>query len=450
MNRLIDSALLDWKSTPRRRVLLVRGARQVGKTFAVRELGKSFENYVEINFERDIEVTSFFEGSIDPEAICRKLSIFARKPLIPGRSLLFFDEIQAFPPALHALRFFHESIPDLHVVSAGSLLEFALSEIPSQGVGRLTSLHMHPLCFPEFLMALGEKRLGEAIGKAAKSGMPLDEPFHRRGLDLARLHMIIGGMPAVVAEYAASHDATVCQKILEDLLQFLRDDFGKYRTRVAGAKLDDTLMSVAHQAGGKFKYTIAAGESPIAGHKEALALLVKAGLVHRACHTAARGLPLGAQKDDKKFKVFPLDAGLYQRMLNLDLSSHIIKDPARLVNEGPLAEVYAGIELVAGMPAHLKAEIYYWHREVPGSHAEVDYVIAHRGSVTPLEVKSSGKGAMKSMHVFLGEGRAPRGIRLSQENFGKIADIDIAPFYAGSWITGADTMQKFLSTDESG
>ncbi len=442
MNRLVDSSLLAWKSAPRRRVLLVRGARQVGKTYAVRQLGKSFEHFVEINFERDFEVKSFFEGSIDPEVICQKLSIYARKPIAAGRTLVFFDEVQAFPPALHSLRFFHESMPELHVVSAGSLLEFALGEIPSQGVGRQTSLYMYPMCFPEFLMAVGEERLGDAIGGALARGEALDEPFHRRCLDHARVHMILGGMPAVVSEYAASRDVEACQGILDDLLQFLRDDFVKYRTRVASSKLEETLSSVARQAGGKFSHTRAAGGSPIAGHKAALSLLVKAGLVHLACHTGSRGVPLGAYKNEKKFKAFPFDTGLYQRMLNLDLSHHIVKDSVRLVNEGALAEAYAGVELIAGMPKHLKAEIYYWHREARGSHAEVDYVIDRRGSVVPVEVKAGGRGAMKSMHVFLDEGLAERGIRLSQENFGKVNGIEIVPFYAASWVPGGDSISE--------
>lgn len=153
MRRYIDKYLLQWKQDPNRKALLVRGARQVGKTYSIRQLGKTFKNYLEINFEEEKPIKQFFLGSLAPETICQKLSAYFSVHIIPGETLLFFDEIQSCPQALSSLRFFREKMPDLHLAAAGSLLEFVLSEIPSQGVGRIHSLFMYPMSFDEFLLA---------------------------------------------------------------------------------------------------------------------------------------------------------------------------------------------------------------------------------------------------------------------------------------------------------
>ncbi|HQM86058.1 MAG TPA: AAA family ATPase, partial [bacterium] len=159
MERFFFDKLLEWKDNIDRLVLLVRGARQVGKTYLIRELGKTFDNFIEINFEMDKDVAIFFDGSLDPVLIAEKISIFSGKPIVPGRTLLFFDEIQSCPNALRSLRFFYEKMSELHVVAAGSLLEFALSEIPSFGVGRIESLFLYPMTFFEFLNAMDEQQL---------------------------------------------------------------------------------------------------------------------------------------------------------------------------------------------------------------------------------------------------------------------------------------------------
>ncbi len=322
----------------------------------------------------------------------------------------------------------------MHVVGAGSLLEFALAEIPSQGVGRLTSLFMYPMCFREFLWAMGEEGLAGAIEQAVVSKTPLEKAFHSRASDHLRMHMLLGGMPAIVSEYVERRDVLSCIKLLDDLNLFMRADFNKYKTRISPAKLEETMDSVVRQSGRKFKFTEAAGNSPISGYKDALGLLVKAGVVYRACHTAAKGPPLGAQKNDKKFKAILFDTGIFQRVLQLDLSTFITLVPDKLINEGALAELYAGVELIAGMPSHMRPELFYWHRESPASNAEVDYVISLGGHIVPIEVKAATRGGMKSMHLFLDEHPDTKGIRLSLENFGSHDRISIVPLYAACFL----------------
>jgi predicted AAA+ superfamily ATPase len=230
--RNIDSDLLAWSKEPDHKVLLLRGARQVGKSSAVRNLGKQFEYFLEVNFEEDREVRRFFEGgSLSPLPIIEKLSIKYGVPIVAGKTLLFFDEIQACIPAISSLRFFYEKMPELHVVAAGSLLEFALEEIPSFGVGRITSMFMYPFSFYEFLTALGEDMLLNAIRKADSTN-PLHEVIHNKTIELLKRFLVVGGMPEAVVKYVKTTDLLQVQKVLNSLLVSLKNDFAKYKKQV--------------------------------------------------------------------------------------------------------------------------------------------------------------------------------------------------------------------------
>lgn len=429
MKRTIESRLLAWKQEPGRKVLLVRGARQVGKTYSIRELGKTFSYFVEVNFEENPDLRVFFQDSLNPVRLCEKLAAYFSTPIVAGETLLFFDEMQSCPEALSALRFFHEKMPNLHVVGAGSLLELALAEIPSLGVGRITSLFMHPLTFEEFLLATGEEALlGVAVN--ADAAHPVDEPFHRRLVDLVRTYQLVGGMPAVVKSYAESHDLSSCFKILDDLVTTLEDDFKKYRKRVPVARLAEVFRSIVLQAGGKFKYASVDSASSNHALKDALQLLVQAGLAHRVVHTHARGIPLGAQVDEKKFKVILFDVGIHQRLLGLDVPAHLTAGEMELVNRGSIAEVFAGLELIGNHPSHIRTALHYWHREARGSNAEVDYVIQQGADIVPVEVKAGTKGQMQSMYLFMDERNLKRGIRASLENFAAYDRVQTIPLYA--------------------
>lgn len=428
MKRTIDGELSSWKHNKNRKVLLLRGARQVGKTYSIRELGKDFKNFLEVNFEETPDIKNFFKNSLNPYELCEKLSIFFKTSIKPGETLLFLDEIQACPEALKSLRFFYEKMPGLHVAAAGSLLEFALEEIPSFGVGRINSLFMYPLTFSEYLIAAGDEGLENLILKSSLRN-PVDPVIHEKILDKWKIFQLIGGMPWVVRTYLEEKDIMLCQEVLDNILTTIKDDFAKYKKRFPVIRLEEVFDSIVYQTGNKFKYSnISPGNSQV--YKDALDLLVKAGLAYKVYHTAARGIPLGAQLDDKKFKVLIWDTGIYQRVLGLDLSAYAISDFSQLINRGNMVELFVGLELIAHGSPRLHPNIHYWHREAKSSNAEVDYVIAPKGKVVPIEVKSGTRGQMQSMHIFLSERNLDQGIRISSENFTSYDKIETIPVYA--------------------
>ena len=229
---IIDKYLEEWKDSSAHKPLLLRGARQVGKSSAVRHLGRLFENFAEVNFERLKSVHSFFEGDIDVRLITAKLSKFLNVDIVPGKTLLFFDDIQECPQAIMALRFFWEDLPELHVVAAGSLLEFTLEELPTFGVGRIRSLFMYPLTFDEFLVATGNGGL-LAARRSARPTSPLDSAFHDRLVEQFRIYMLVGGMPEAVTSWVATHNFERCRRIHNDIILTYEDDFNKYRRRIS-------------------------------------------------------------------------------------------------------------------------------------------------------------------------------------------------------------------------
>jgi len=429
MKRNVDEPLKKWKTDRKRKVLLVRGARQVGKTYSIRELGKSFEYYLEVNFEEEKKINVFFRDSLNPEIICNKLTAYFSIPIIPGKTLLFFDEIQACPEAIGSLRFFYEKMPDLHMTAAGSLLEFAMEEIPSLGVGRISSLFMYPMSFSEFLMALQEEAILDLLKEASPQN-PLDRPFHEKLVDYFKLYQFIGGMPAVVQKYIDTRNIGECQKMLDDILTALRDDFAKYKKRAPVIRLQEVFDSIVFQAGQKFKYSNIDSHASSQILKDALSLLVQAGLAYKIYHTSARGLPLGAQINPKKFKTILFDVGMHQRLLGLDLKQHLVTNDFEIINRGNLTEVFAGLELISNSQPTTREGLYYWQREARGSSAAVDYVIQKGEEVIPIEVKAGTKGQMQSMFIFLKNRNLKKGIRLSLENFSEYGDIRVIPLYA--------------------
>ena len=432
MRRLVLDALLDWKRAKNRKVLLLRGARQVGKTFIVRELAKEFNHFVEINFEKNTDVQSFFEQNLDPDRICTSLSAYYRIPIIDGETLLFFDEIQSCSKAIQALRFFYESKPGLHVIAAGSLLEFALSGIASWGVGRIRSLYMYPMSFDEFLMANEEDTLIE-LKKDASPENPLNPAFHGKLKDYLRYFLMIGGMPETVKTFIGnSADMKSVQNVLSDIATSYYDDFAKYKRRIPVLRLREVMNSVVSQAGGKYIYSQAGSLSNPAQAKEALDLLEMAGLVYKVYHSSGQGVPLGSEVNFKKFKCLLHDSGIFQQIAGLRITDLVIAENIDMMNKGNIAEVFTGLEFIKYSQVHEKKQLYYWHREKRGSSAEVDYLIEQENQVIPVEVKSGSTGKMQSLNLFINEKKTSKGIRISLKNFSQYGKITVIPLYAVS------------------
>ncbi|MCL2763151.1 MAG: AAA family ATPase [Treponema sp.] len=427
--RNIDAVLAAWAQGNSRKPLLLRGMRQIGKTSAIRALGKQFKHYVEINFDDDTEAGSFFKMNLEPAELCNRLSLYVRTPIVPGETLLFFDEIQSCTEAIKSLRYFYEKYPKQHIIAAGSLLEFALCEIPSFGVGRIHSEYMYPFSFYEFLDALGEDVLSHAC-RNAQPDKPLPDPVHKQLLDRLKIFMLIGGMPESVAHYAQTRELIGSQKILEDIISTFRDDFSKYRKNMSTLVLNEVFESVMHQVHGKFMYERAAVETGNARVKQALELLIMAGVAIPVTHTAANGIPLGAEINHKYRRIIPCDTGIFLHILGIDKSHILLSDDFKTVNQGSLAEIFAGLELLKTGNTHARRQLYCWIREKAQSSAQIDYLIQRGSDIIPIEVKSGTQGGMKSLNIFMAEKNIKRGIRTSLENFAQKENFDIYPLYA--------------------
>jgi predicted AAA+ superfamily ATPase len=431
LKRKIDIDLLEWKNVANRKPLLLRGARQVGKTAAVRELGGKFDNFLEINFENkdNAGAKRVFERHSDPRLICDELSAIYETHIIAGQTLLFLDEVQSCPDAISSLRYFYEQMPELHIIAAGSLLEFALQKIPSYAVGRVRSMYMYPFSFEEFLQAMERNILLEKLNAATPQN-PLSEEIHNKLKELFLRFVVIGGMPEVVSKYASGGTLLDCQNILDELTETLYNDFAKYKQRVPATRLEEIFSAIIAQTGQKFIYTKVVASANQVQIKESVELLKMAGLVYSVMHSSANGLPLAAETNPRYQKLTIFDTGIYQRFLRLDLTTLLLDEKIEQVNKGALAEMLVGIELVKLQNNRLPAELYYWQREKNGSAAEIDYLIPEDQHVVPVEVKAGTKGAMQSMFLFLTEKQQPYGIRCSMENFGAFQNIKIYPLYA--------------------
>lgn len=436
-SRFIDNHLSNWKNSVTHKPLLLRGARQVGKSSAIRHLGQSFKYFVEVNFERDKDAISIFTGNLNPKEISSRLSALYGTPIIPGETLLFLDEIQACKEALHSLWFFYEDYPELHVIAAGSLLEFALKKVTSFGVGRIHSLFMHPMSFDEFLMA-SDKNIWIESKQNASPEAPIFDALHKKLVESFRNYLMIGGMPEAVAKWVETGDFLSCQQVHDDIILTYQDDFSKYKENADPILLKQTLNSVALQIGNKFVYSNVSGEYRSEKIKGALELLKDAGLIKPVIHTAANGVPLGAEINEKFIKYIFLDSGLLLRLLGLEnLSSGseytkeiLIGTATDLVNKGNITEMVAGLELLKYNQPTQRNDLYYWQNLSRGAQAEVDYILVKDMKVVPLEIKAGTSGSMKSMYQFLSDKKLSYGIRSSLENFGKINNIDIIPLYA--------------------
>lgn len=456
--RIIDHYLAEWASQGSHKPLLLRGARQVGKSTAVRHLAESFDNFVEINFEKQTSYQLLFNGDIDVLKIVPQIEAIASKKIIPGMTLLFFDEIQACPKAIESLRYFKEDMPTLHVVAAGSLLEFALDELPTFGVGRIHSMFMFPMTFDEFLVANGEQILLNARNDAS-SNNPLPELLYRKLIGLMRTFLLVGGMPEAVAKWVETHDYLACQEVQDDIVVSYEDDFSKYKKKVEPALLRQTLRSAAVQITKKFVYSMVASGNKTAEVKKALEMLIKAGLLIPVTHTDANGLPLGSESDMSYRKMLLLDTGLCLRILNMstgdisELTTKILTDDiSNLVKKGPMAEMVAGLELLHYRTPNIRHELFYWMRQAKNSQAEVDYMTSYKQAVLPIEVKAGTQGGMKSLWILMREKGLRKAVRTSLENFGTFDYIDeeangaarhvvICPLFAISQIN------KLLDTD---
>jgi hypothetical protein len=400
------SYLLEWSDRPGRKPLVIRGARQVGKSTLVRQFAEaSGLVLLEINFERNPEYLEAF-ASKDPIQIQATLQLLTGKKITVGKTVLFLDEIQAAPEALAALRYFYEEMPALHVLAAGSLLEFTLADAQfSMPVGRIEYLHLGPMQFEDFMLAMGHAELADYLHNLSLDAIrdnSMPRVVHEKYMHLLKQYWITGGLPEAIAQYAASGDFNEVARVQQNIVATYRDDFNKYSHGNLKRLVQLVFDQLPVMVGQKFKYAQVSREHRSAELDTALRHLCLARIASKVLHTSANGIPLAAEINPRFFKTLYLDIGLLSAALNLNVLD-LNKEDLSLINKGALAEQFIGQHLMYSGPYYEAPELYYWVREAKSAAAEVDYLLTCGQHIVPVEIKAGTTGTLKSLHQFLKE-----------------------------------------------
>ncbi|MDF1761677.1 MAG: DUF4143 domain-containing protein [Coxiellaceae bacterium] len=427
MFRTIENDLITWKDAANRKPLLVRGARQVGKSYSIEKFAKQHFELLLINFELNPNYISCFE-TLKPSKIISALEIICQMDIQPGKTLVFLDEVQQCPNAIRALRYFKEQMPELHVIAAGSFLEFVINDDQfQQPVGRVESLYMKPCTFLEYLIASGDNKLADYLATVTVSD-GIETAIHELLIERCREYFIVGGMPESVAYYTDTKKFLGAEKIQSSILEYYRRDLSKYQAKLNTRVLEKIFTKAPALIAKHFKYKDIDSEIQARDQKPALKALIKAGILYPVYQTSANGLPLYAGINEKKFKLLFLDLGLVTHEVNVDpttlLNEHLI-----LLNQGDMAEQYVGQELLAYGKNYEESKLYYWARDKRGSQAEVDYIINIGKNIIPIEVKSGKTGRLKSLQVLMQEKGYKLGVRISQNQLGYERNILSIPLY---------------------
>ncbi len=418
-----------WKQESDRKVLMLRGPRQVGKTYAARQLGKTFERFVEINLEERPDLHEIFDLNLVPDRIVRELTLKLGTPIVPGETLLFIDEIQSAPKAILALRYFYEKMPELHVIAAGSLLDFAIEEV-GMPVGRVESLYVYPLSFAEFLAALGKNiLLDEILRHELNEEMP--EAVHKQALRFIGEYIALGGMPKIVNCWKNTKDPDRCSKELSTIIINYRQDFNSYAREKQIKYVEQVFKEIPRQQGTRFRFSEIEGDYRKRELAPALELLHTAGIAHLIYYCSGFLQPSGASIDPLDYKVIFLDVGLAQSLLTYNLDQWFINPLAEFATKGPMTEAFVGQEMLAYDVPYKKSQLLFWHRKERGSTAEIDYILEHKEQIIPVEVKGGATGRLKSMHEFLNSHPGSKyGVRFSAHNYSISETLRSYPLYA--------------------
>lgn len=393
MERYLFTELQEWTSRTRRKPLILRGARQVGKTWLVERLARlEFRYFLKIDFEEDPQLISMFEGALNPEKICAELELRTGINIIEGETLLFFDEIQICPRAIMALRYFYEQMPDLHVIAAGSLLEFVFSEI-SFPVGRIQSLDVHPMNFSEFLLALNFQQAAAVCNEPV---IEVSDSTHEFLLEQLRNYWFVGGMPECIMEYVNTKSIKKAIEVQDEICETFRWDFNKYKPKTDVNCLRSVFSGIAANVGKQIKYTGLAKDFTIPTIKKAYDSLTMARIAHKIKSVSSPGTPIEVHASDRKFKNLFLDIGLMNRLMGIDYNEALNHKNLLAIYRGQLAEQFVGQEFANV----LNTQLYYWARDAKNSNAEIDYLVSRNNDFFPIEVKDGPSGKLRSLHLY--------------------------------------------------
>ncbi len=410
MQRVAAQHLKKWIENEQRKPLVIRGARQVGKSTLVRQFAEENKLILnEINLEQHLELNNIFK-TLDIKLISKELEgLLGRKIISPG-SILFLDEIQATPNALQALRYFYEDLPELPVVAAGSLLEFVLSKHNfSMPVGRIEYVHLGPMTFEEYLSEIDASLLKYITEFDFSDDIP--KTVQKKLLDRQREYLLVGGMPEAILNYLRSGQFSDIIPVHRSIISTYLDDFSKYATEKALLRLQKVFNFVARSVGKKIKYSNISRDEAAREIRSAIELLSKARVISPVFHSHCSGLPLQAEIDEFTYKALFLDIGLMNRICGLDWLAISTLDDRQLINEGAMAEQFIGQHLLYFRGLTDPPELCYWLRQQKSANAEVDYVISQGDLITPVEVKAGKSGTLKSMIQFVYSKNVRLGVR---------------------------------------
>ena len=426
MEREIIKELINWKKSQNRKPLIVHGARQVGKTYIIKKFGKEhYENLIYVNFETNQEISSQISENIDAKYIINKLELFYGEKILPEKTLIFFDEIQANERALTALKYFYEDAKEYHIIAAGSLLGIAINRKNySFPVGKVQMINMYPLSFKEFLIAVNRENLIKEIENHYEKNEKMDKDIHELCLKLYRTYLVVGGMPEVVETYLDEQKTIAAIDIQAEILSSYERDMTKYADNGLSNRIILAFDSIPVQLAKenqKFQYKVISkgGTSSIFG--EAILWLKNSGIVNQIYRVKPE-IPLEMHKDLTSFKLYMSDVGLFVNKARYPLYQIDLNTQPTMISMGPLTEHYVANELrIKGYDA------YYWESD---GKAEIDFIIQKETEIVPIEVKSSIRTKSRSLDLYMNKFNPKYGIRISEKNFGMEDGIKSVPLYA--------------------
>jgi hypothetical protein len=393
MERYVLKSLKGWVMDEQRKPLLLKGARQVGKTWLVDRLAQEqFDFYIKIDFEEHADLISLFSGETHPHKICSELEHRTGLAIVPGRSLLFFDEIQACPQAIPALRQFYEQMPDLHVIAATSLPDFPSGEITFP-IDRVQVLDIYPLSFSEFLLAMSYKKAAETV-RGPISEVP--ESMHQLLMEQLRMYWVVGGMPESLKAFATKRMLKHSLVVLDEICARFRMDFNRYTPKTDVDCIDAVFTALAASVGQQIKYTSLAPDYAFQTIKKAFEGLLMARIASKIKSLSDIALPFDDMASDKKFKCLYLDIALMNRLMDINYKEALSQKGLMDLCDGQLAKQFVGQEFTAAN----RAPLFYWARDSKNSDAEVDYLFVSDGVVYPVEVKEGPLGKLRSLSLY--------------------------------------------------
>jgi hypothetical protein len=427
VERFLYQQLLAWKSSEDRKPLLLQGARQVGKTFLLKEFARrEYRDCAYFNFELNPGLGKLFGSSLSPDILVESLSALMGRKIEPGSTLIFFDEIQESPRAITSLKYFYEQAPEYHVVSAGSLLGVSVGKTTSFPVGKVSFMTLYPMSFFEYLVAMKEDMLVKRLKDQAFSE-PLPEIFHEKLTRLFKYYLYIGGMPEVVQDYIKKKDIENVRRLQEEILDAYERDFSKHSSPGEAIRISQVWRSIPAQLAKenkKFKYSEVKKGGRASRFELAIEWLRKAGLIYAVYNIKVPKLPLAGYVDDSKFKIYMLDSGLLGALLKVPSRVIILGDKLFSEYQGAFIENFVSQEL----SAHIDLDdIFYWTSK---SEAEVDFIVLIGREIFPLEVKGGFSRRTKSLRVYAEKYHPAVIFRTSPRNFTCDGDFTNIPLYA--------------------